>query len=119
MLQSLISGAFKSPGKFLALCFAVYLAAHSNLVFVFLVIAGFAYFKNRAKTARRESDRDAADRHDRDESPRHANHAHAAPAHSDVQTPITPQRKYAKSAVVIPMKAVSKPAAESLQTGTK
>ncbi|ABX19239.1 hypothetical protein KTE49_13860 [Burkholderia multivorans] len=119
MLQSLIGGAFKSPGKFLALCFAVYLAAHSILVSVFLAIAGFHYFKNAAKTARRDAERDAAIRHDRDENPQHANRAQATAARSDVKASTTPQRQYAKSAVVIPLKPAINPAVETMKTGTK
>ncbi|OJB07315.1 hypothetical protein BGV52_21195 [Burkholderia ubonensis] len=119
MLKSLISGAFKSPAKLLALCLTVYIAAHSILVFMFLIAAAFNHFKNSAKSAPHSAERDSGDRHDVDEAPRHANRSQGAFARPVVQASPTPQRQYAKSAVVIPMKARPSPAsAQSLKTGT-
>ncbi|PCE30271.1 hypothetical protein [Burkholderia ubonensis] len=120
MLKSLISGAVKSPAKLLALCLAVYIAAHSVLVFIFLIAATFNHFKNSAKSAPRSAERDSGDRYDVDEAPQQANRRQGASARSVVQASPTPQRQYAKSAVVIPMKARSSPtSAQSLKTGTK
>ncbi|MXN76486.1 hypothetical protein GR157_17300 [Burkholderia sp. 4701] len=121
MLKSLFSGAlFKSPAKLLALCLAVYIAAHSILVLMFLIAAAFNHFKNSAKSAPRSPERDSGDRHDVDEAPQQPNRGQGAPARSVVQASPTPQRQYAKSAVVIPIKASSSQAsAESLKTGTK
>ncbi|AMU19243.1 MULTISPECIES: hypothetical protein [Burkholderia] len=120
MLKSLFSGAFKSPVKFLALCLAVYIAAHSIIVALLMAGAAYNHFKNGAKKASHQPERDSADRHDADESPRHANRSAVAPVHSDGKAPVAPQRQYAKSAVVIPIKASSNQTnAHHLKTGTK
>ncbi|MCA7889935.1 hypothetical protein QZM25_31790 [Burkholderia contaminans] len=120
MLKSLFSGAFKSPVKFLALCLAAYIAAHSIIVFVFMAIAAVHHFKSSAKGAPRQSDRDSADRHDADESPRHAKSSPVTTANAEAQAPAVPQRQYAKSAVVIPIKASSnRTNTQPLKTGTK
>ncbi|TDA45578.1 hypothetical protein [Burkholderia pyrrocinia] len=119
MLKSLFSGAFKSPVKFLALCLAVYIAAHSIIVALSMLGAAYNHFKNGAKNTSRQSERDSADRHDADESPRHANRSPVAAVHPNVQAPAAPQRQYAKSAVVIPIKASSnQTTAQHLRTGT-
>ena len=120
MLTSLFSSAFKSPVKLLALCLAAYIAAHSIIVFVFMAIAAVHHFKSSAKGAPRQSDRDTADRHDVDESPRHAKSGPVTTAKAEAQAPAVPQRQYAKSAVVIPIKASSnRTNAQHLKTGTK
>ncbi|MBN3776571.1 hypothetical protein G3O06_03200 [Burkholderia sp. Ac-20345] len=120
MLKSLFSGAFKSPGKFLALCLVLYIAAHSIFVTLAVVIAAFHHFKSGAKSGPRSSERENADRHNVDDAQQHAKRDHAVATRSDVQAPPAPQRQYAKSAVVIPMKARSGSiGAQSLKTGTK
>ncbi|WP_323122480.1 hypothetical protein [Burkholderia alba] len=107
MLKSLFSGAFKSPVKFLALCLAVYIAAHSIIVALLMVGAAYNHFKNGAKNASRQSDRDSADRHDADESLRHAKSSPVTTANAEAQALAVSQRQYAKSAVVIPINASS------------
>ncbi|VWC46981.1 hypothetical protein BLA23254_07438 [Burkholderia lata] len=120
MLKSLFSGAFKSPGKFLALCVALYIAAHSIIVMAFVVLAAINHFRSGAKSAPRPSERDSADGQDVETASQQAKRGQGVVARPAVQVPPTPQRQYAKSAVVIPMKArPSSAAAQSLKTGTK
>ncbi|AOJ10093.1 hypothetical protein [Burkholderia mayonis] len=120
MLKSLFSGAFKSPFKLLAVCLVLYVATTSILVSLFLVIAAFHYVKNNAKKAPRSSERDTTDSRDVEETAQHANRDQGATAHSSAKAAQAPQRQYAKSAVVIPMKAPSnQTTANSLKTGTK
>ncbi|MGY6240193.1 hypothetical protein ACW910_22180 (plasmid) [Burkholderia ambifaria] len=118
MLKSMFIGAFKSPGKFLARCLALYIATQSIVVAVFVVVAAVSHFKSSAKKEPRSPERDSTDGHEVDTAPQQAKRGQAAP--SDVQVAPTPQRQYAKSAVVIPMKARSNSTgAHSLKTGTK
>ncbi|WP_412530474.1 hypothetical protein [Burkholderia lata] len=120
MLKSMFIGAFKSPGKFLALCLALYIATQSIVVAVFVVVAAVGHLKSSAKKEPRSPERDSTDGHEVDTAPQQAKRGQAAPARSDVQVAPTPQRQYAKSAVVIPMKARSNSTgAHSLKTGTK
>ncbi|WP_175958049.1 hypothetical protein [Burkholderia sp. BCC0405] len=121
MLKSLFTGAFKSPVKFLALCLAVYIAAHSIFVALLMVGAAFNHFKGSAKKEPRSSDRDHAERQDvAAEALQGTARGQARSARSDMQATTVPQRQYAKSAVVIPMKArPSSATAQTLKTGTK
>ena len=121
MLKSLFSGAFKSPVKFLALCLAVYIAAHSIFVALLMVAAAVNYFKSSAKKEPRSSDRDSADRQEpANEASQPAARSQVGSARPDVQPTPVPQRQYAKSAVVIPMKARPSSAnAQTLKTGTQ
>ncbi|WP_063553393.1 hypothetical protein [Burkholderia territorii] len=120
MLKSLFSGAYKSPFKLLALCLAAYIAAHSIIVALLMAGAAYNHFKNSAKNASRQHERDSDVRQEADESLRQANRSSVATVHSDAKASIVPQRQYAKSAVVIPIKASSNHAtAQHLKTGTK
>lgn len=120
MLKSLFFGAFKSPGKFLTLCLALYIAAHSIVVAVFVVVAAVGHFKSSAKKEPRSPERDSTDGHELDNAQQQTKRGQAGSARSDVQVASVPQRQYAKSAVVIPMKArSSSTGAQSLKTGTK
>jgi len=120
MLKSLFSGAFKSPGKFLALCLALYIAAHSIIVTVFVVLAAINHFRSGAKNAPRPAARDSADGQEVENASQQTKRGQGVVARPDVQVPPTPQRQYAKSAIVIAMKArPSSAGAQSLKTGTK
>ncbi|KKI39309.1 hypothetical protein VI03_08715 [Burkholderia vietnamiensis] len=120
MLKSMFIGAFKSPGKFLALCLALYIATQSIVVAVFVVVAAISHFKGAAKKEPRSHERDSTEGHEVDTAQQQPKRGQAAPARSDVHVAPTPQRQYAKSAVVIPMKArSSSTGAHSLKLGAK
>jgi hypothetical protein len=100
MPKQLVYMAVKSPAKLVAVCFALWFAAHSFFaaIFVFLVCA--AWVKKSISAALK--------------SDANANEVKEAPAASpaapvstaEIQTqPATPiKRQYAKSAVVVPFK---------------
>ncbi|NIE81901.1 MULTISPECIES: hypothetical protein [unclassified Burkholderia] len=120
MLKSLFLGAFKSPGKFLALCLALYIAAHSIIVTVFAVVAAVGYLKSSSKKEPQSRERDSADGRELDNAPQQVERSQTGPARSNVKVPPAPQRQYAKSAVVIPLKArSSSTSAQSMKMGTK
>ncbi|MEM5316061.1 hypothetical protein [Paraburkholderia sp. JHI869] len=106
MLDVLIKDVLKSPGKVLALCLIVYLAATSFFVSLFLVGLGVRWLHKKAKAleaTEREAAREAADKAREQAQPEVQKGAPVvAPAAASVQT--APTRQYAKSAVVIPLK---------------
>lgn len=120
MLKSMFIGAFKLPGKFLALCLALYFATQSIVVAVFMVVAAISHFKSSAKKDPRSTERDSTDGHAVNTAQHQTKGGHDAPARSDVQAAPAPQRQYAKSVVVIPINARSGlTGVQSLKTGTK
>ncbi|WP_186141558.1 hypothetical protein [Burkholderia gladioli] len=120
MLKFLFIGAFKSPGKFLALCVALYLAAHSIIVAAFVVIAAVGYFKSNAKKEPQAPNRESVDGHDAANARQQTKRGQAETAGPDVQVAPAPQRQYAKSAAVIPINArASSARTQSMKMGTK
>ncbi|MCP3718504.1 MULTISPECIES: hypothetical protein [unclassified Paraburkholderia] len=108
MLNLLIKDVLKSPGKVLALCLIVYLAATSFFVSLFLVGLGVRWLQKKAKAleaTEREAAREAADKA-REQAQPEVQKAAAAVAPASTATPVqtAPARQYAKSAVVIPLK---------------
>ena len=99
MPKQLVYMATKSPLVLLAVCFALWFAAHSFFAGVFVLFAGAAWIKRSISTALK-SDSNA------NESKEAAATAAAAPIAAEPQAqPATPiKRQYAKSAVVIPFK---------------
>jgi hypothetical protein len=92
MPKQLVSKAIKSPAWLVAVCFALWLAAHSFFAFMFVSFVVFSWIKRSMKAALKEEKIDDA------KTPAHAV---VAPAEANV-TPI--KRQYAKSAVVVPLK---------------
>ena len=108
MLKLLFKDAIKTPWKLLALCFVVYLASMSLIVFIFLGILGYAWVRKaiQQKTkALAAAEEEAA----RAESappvvPVAPAIAPVAASNTTATTEApqpTPKRQYAKSAVVI------------------
>ena len=90
MPNRLVLKAMKSPGWLVAVCFALWLAAHSFFAFMFVSFVVFSWIKRSIKAAMKE---------EKVEDTKGTAHAVAAPA------PVTPiKRQYAKSAVVVPLK---------------
>jgi cytoskeletal protein RodZ len=112
MLELFVKDVLKSPGKLVALCFVVYLAATSFFVGVFLAAAAVYWLRKQLmlkakalQAAEAEIERQRVDQA-REEAVKKAAAANTAQAPS-APTPApqaTPIRQYAKSAVVIPMK---------------
>ncbi|WP_250518916.1 hypothetical protein [Caballeronia sp. ATUFL_M1_KS5A] len=94
MPKQLVLKAMKSPGWLVAVCFALWLAAHSFFAFMFVSFVVFSWLKRSIKAALKEEKADDS------KAPAHAVVA-PAPADANV-TPI--KRQYAKSAVVVPLK---------------
>jgi hypothetical protein len=116
MLKLLLKDLLKSPGKLLALCLVLYLATISFFVGLFLVALVVHSLKKAIVTkakaleaAEAEAARELADKA-REQALAEAAQKSAAPTAAAAQ-PVqsAPQRQYAKSAVVIPLK----------RTGTK
>jgi hypothetical protein len=100
MPKQLLHMATKSPFVLLAVCFALWFAAHSFFAGVFVLFVGAAWVK-KSISAALKSDSNA---NDGKESPAASP---AAPVSTpEIQTqPATPiKRRYAKSAVVVPFK---------------
>jgi large-conductance mechanosensitive channel len=94
MQKHLVSKAMNLPGWLVAVCFALWLAAHSFLVFMFVSFAVFLWIKRSIKATMRE---------EKVEETKGTAHTVAAPTPADVNImPI--KRQYAKSAVVVPFK---------------
>ena len=110
MLKLLLKDVLKSPGKLLALCFVVYLASMSFFVGLLLCAIGARWFhkhlvvKARAiEAAEAEAAPDFAEQAQKAAAQKTSANATSAP--TAVAEPATnPQRQYAKSAVVIPLK---------------
>jgi hypothetical protein len=97
MPKQLVESAIKSPFKFLAVCFALWFAAHSFFAALFVGVVALTMVKKSLKAARRG------------EHEPHEAKVPAAPATAkvveSVAQPATPsKRQYAKSAVVVPLK---------------
>ncbi|SAK73701.1 hypothetical protein AWB80_04151 [Caballeronia pedi] len=93
MPKQLVFKAMKSPGWLVAVCFALWLAAHSFFAFMFVSFVVFLWIKRSVKAAMKE---------EKVEDTKGTAHAVVAPAPADVNvTPI--KRQYAKSAVVVPL----------------
>ncbi|WP_321794629.1 hypothetical protein [Caballeronia sp. J97] len=94
MPKQLVSKAIKSPGWLVAVCFALWFAAHSFFAFLFVCAAVATWIKRSIKTSLKEETFDEA---------KAAKVVASAPA--SVEEKVTPiKRQYAKSAVVIPFK---------------
>lgn len=113
MLELLFKHLFRSPGKLLALCLVVYLAAQSFFVGVFLAIVAARWvhkhlvLKAKAlEAAEADAARELADKaREQAQAAAAQKSAGAATPAAEVATAASPvQRQYAKSAVVIPMK---------------
>jgi len=100
MPKQLVYMATKSPLVLLAVCFALWFAAHSFLAGVFVVFVGAAWVKKSISTALK-SDANANESKDTPATGAAAPIA-AAEAQAQPATPI--KRQYAKSAVVVPFK---------------
>ncbi|CAG9255192.1 conserved hypothetical protein [Paraburkholderia unamae] len=120
MLKLLFKDLLRSPGKLLAMCFVVYLASISFFVGCFLAFAALGWLRKTliAKAKALEAAEAEAAREYADKVREQAKAAVAsrqaetdvAPASgAAVVIPMTPKRRYAKSAVVVPFK----------KTGTK
>jgi hypothetical protein len=101
MMKPLVVKAFKSPFALLAVCFVLYLAAHSFFVGVFVAFVIFAWIKKsvlmKLKNEGASNDPKAAVPPAVPSQPKAATESQAP-----VVTPI--RRQYAKSAVVLPIK---------------
>jgi hypothetical protein len=94
MPKQLVLKAMKSPGWLVAVCFALWLAAHSFFAFMFVSFVVFSWIKRSIKTALKE---------EKVEDTKATAHAVVEPSSADANvTPI--KRQYAKSAVVVPLK---------------
>ncbi|HKR42211.1 MAG TPA: hypothetical protein VJU59_21480 [Paraburkholderia sp.] len=110
MRKLFVEDVLKSPGKLLALCFIVYLAATSFFVGIFLCFVAVRWFRKqlvlKAK-ALEAADAEAARERANEAREQALNTATANAAAQASPTPVTqtpPARQYARSAVVIPMK---------------
>jgi hypothetical protein len=94
MPKQLVMKAMKSPGWLVAVCFALWFAAHSFFAFLFVSATVAVWIKRSIKAALKE---------EKAEDSKAPAHAVVAPAPADANvTPI--KRQYAKSAVVVPLK---------------
>jgi hypothetical protein len=104
MLKLLLRNAIRSPGKLLAICMVVYLAATSFFVAFFVAVLAVRFFIQTMKKKAKEleaADAEAA----RSEAARPV--VPAAPvtaATPEESVSPAPVRQYAKSAVVIPFR---------------
>jgi len=94
MPKQLVLKAMKSPGWLVAVCFALWFAAHSFFAFLFVSFTVAVWIKRSIKAALKEEKVEDA------KAPAHVVVTPAAAA--DNVTPI--KRQYAKSAVVVPLK---------------
>jgi hypothetical protein len=100
MPKQLVYMAAKSPLVFLAVCFALWFAAHSFFATIFVVFVGAAWVK-KSISAALKSDPNA---NESKEAPATATAAPIAAVEPQAP-PATPiKRQYAKSAVVVPFK---------------
>ncbi|WP_321936221.1 hypothetical protein [Paraburkholderia sp. J8-2] len=107
MLNLLIKDVLKSPGKVLALCLIVYLAATSFFVSLFLAGLGVRWLHKKAKAleaAEREAAREADKAREQAQPEAQKGAAAVAQAAPSPVVQMAPARQYAKSAVVIPLK---------------
>ncbi|MDR5754970.1 MULTISPECIES: hypothetical protein [unclassified Caballeronia] len=94
MPKQLVLKAMKSPGWLVAVCFALWFAAHSFFAFLFVSFTVAVWIKRSIKAALKE---------EKAEDSKVPAPAVVAPATAD--TNVTPiKRQYAKSAVVVPLK---------------
>lgn len=94
MPKQLVFNAIKSPAWLVAVCFALWFAAHSFFAFLFVSLAVATWIKRSIKASLKE---------DKMEEAKAPTAAVASPAPAEAKvTPINCQ--YAKSAVVIPLK---------------
>lgn len=100
MPKQLVHMATKSPLVFLAVCFALWFAAHSFFAGVFVLFVGAAWIKKSILAAAKSD----PTTNESKESPATVSAAPIAVAEPQAQ-PATPiKRQYAKSAVVVPIK---------------
>ncbi|MGU7775636.1 hypothetical protein ACV229_36475 [Burkholderia sp. MR1-5-21] len=112
MLKRLFKNAIKSPFKLFALCMVVYLATMSMFVAGFIVLLAGSWLRTEiAKQRKAMEEADAAERAEAAEAAKLAKQrvaqATAAAANDDVAHPTPPNQRYAKSAVVLPLKTGS------------
>ncbi|SAK90317.1 hypothetical protein AWB75_06300 [Caballeronia catudaia] len=94
MPKQLVFKAIKSPAWLVAVCFALWFAAHSFFAFLFVSFAVATWINRSIKASLKE---------DRVEEAKASPTATASPVPAEEKvTPI--KRQYAKSAVVIPLK---------------
>jgi len=101
MIKLLVTKAFSSPFALLAVCFALYLAAHSFFVGIFVAVVAFAWIKKSVLTKQTSED-----------APKEAKAGVVAEVSMQPKAAVEPQtptatpirRQYAKSAVVMPLK---------------
>jgi hypothetical protein len=99
MPKQVVLKAMKSPGWLVAVCFALWLAAHSFFAFMFVSFVVFSWIKRSIKAAMRE------EKVEDTRGTAHAVAAHAVAASAPADVNVTPiKRQYAKSAVVVPFK---------------
>lgn len=111
MLKLFVADVMKSPGKLLALCFVVYLAAMSFFVGLFLFLVAIHWVRKQImlKAKAFEAAEAEAARERANEVREQALKATAKPAEqvapaSVAVAQVTPVRQYARSAVVTPIK---------------
>lgn len=101
MLKLLVIKAFKSPFALAAVCFVLYLAAHSFLVGVFVAFSAFVW-TNKSIQAKLKSESAASEM--KGVNPTVVTVPSKASGEPQIPVPTSIRRQYAKSAVVIPIK---------------
>ncbi|MBN3785693.1 hypothetical protein [Burkholderia sp. Ac-20353] len=112
MLKFLFQNAIKSPFKLFAICMVVYLATMSFFVAGLLALLAGSWLRTEiAKQRKAMEEAQAAERAEAAEAAKLATQrvaqATAAAANDDVANTTPPKRRYAKSAVVRPLKTGS------------
>ncbi len=99
MLKQLVVTAFKSPFKLFAICMVLYMAAHSFFVAIFLLVGTVVWIK---KSVNAKANPDASASNLKAVAASQPQPHVAAVPQKEEPTPI--KRRYAKSAVVVPLK---------------